>query len=162
MKCVYCNSNKVRVIDSREIKERTGIRRRRECITCKKRFTTYELPHTTLITVRKRDGRIEPFDKEKIINGLIKATSKSKLSREMIEKVADKIEFEIQDANRLEIDSEEIGGMILKKLSNVDEVAYIRFLSVYKSFKNINEFYKNIENFIKKKLKRKKTINHKK
>ena len=156
MRCPFCDSEKVRVIDSREMKEQFGIRRRRECSKCHKRFTTYEFVQKTPVMIIKRDGRHEIFDKQKIIDGLLRASHKREIPRDLIENIANKVELKLQNSFKQEIEAEKIGKMVLKELEKIDEVAYIRFLSVYKHFKDLDQFYEKIEDFIKRKKRSKK------
>lgn len=145
MRCPFCSGENSKVIDSRTFSEGRAIRRRRECMTCMKRFTTYETIEVIGITVVKKDGRREEFNKEKIMKGLIRAVEKRHIPLEKLENIALDIEKEAQDNLKGEITSEQIGKIIMKKLSEVDEVAYVRFASVYKDFKDLESFIKEIE-----------------
>lgn len=140
MKCPFCNHLESKVIDSRLSKEGDIIRRRRECDQCQKRFTTYERVEETLPLVVKKDGRREPFDRNKIVNGLLKACEKRPISIEVIQKIVDRIEAELIEKGEREVLSSRLGERVMEELKNLDDVAYVRFASVYRSFKDIGEF----------------------
>lgn len=140
MKCPFCDKMNDRVINSRIADEGRKIRRRRECLNCKGRFTTFEVIENIPLIVVKRNSRRELFDKQKIINGLVRACVKRNISIEKIMEIADSVEKIIENTLKREVDSSAIGEMILRKLKNLDEVAYVRFASVYRSFSNIQEF----------------------
>lgn len=144
MKCPFCASSNTEVIDSREVMDGESIRRRRECESCGKRFTTYEKVDLEEITIIKRDGTRQPFDRNKILGGIIKASEKRNISREKMEKIVDKIEMKIRSKGVKEIDSRTIGDMVVKELFKVDPVAYIRFASVYYNFDSPEEFKKYV------------------
>lgn len=144
MKCIYCGYEDSKVIDSRSTVETNSIRRRRECLNCGKRWTTYETVESTPILVIKKNGSIQPFDKSKIINGIIKACEKRPVSLAQIEGIADDIEKELTDKLVKEIPSISIGDMVMERLKPLDDVAYIRFASVYRQFTDLNNF----KNFI--------------
>ncbi|MBU5537328.1 MAG: transcriptional regulator NrdR [Candidatus Aenigmatarchaeota archaeon] len=144
MRCPYCNSEKIKVIDKRPSDNKT-FRRRRECQKCHKRFTTYERIELVPLTVIKRDGRREAFDRNKIRIGIMKACEKRPISQEKIEKIVDEIENELRNMDTTEIKSKVIGDMVIEKLKSLDEVAYIRFASVYKKFKAIEDFEKELK-----------------
>ncbi len=148
MKCPFCGSENTKVIDSRENESKTVIRRRRLCLNCNRRFTTYERFE---IIVLKKDGREEMFDKQKIIKGLEKAFEKRPVSKDTIIKIANEIENEIMKKGLSMIKSKEIGKMILNKIKNIDKVAYVRFASVYFEFADLKEF----ENILKELLNQK-------
>jgi transcriptional repressor NrdR len=139
-----------RVIDSRLSKEGDMIRRRRECSHCQRRFTTYERVEETLPMVIKKDGRRETFDRGKILAGLQRACEKRPISVEVLEKLIDRIEQRLQDAGEREVHSREIGEQIMQQLQNLDEVAYVRFASVYRSFKDVNEFMNEVKELLEK------------
>ncbi|MBO6134784.1 MAG: transcriptional repressor NrdR [Lachnospiraceae bacterium] len=139
MMCPFCNALDTKVIDSRR-NEDFSIRRRRECEKCKKRFTTYEKIETSPILVVKKDTTREPFDKEKIRKGILNSCIKRPISSKMIDKIVDEVEKEIQIKDSSEIPSIEIGEIVLKKLKKIDDVAYIRFASVYREFKEVENF----------------------
>jgi len=145
-----------RVIDSRLSKEGDLIRRRRECSHCQRRFTTYERVEETLPLVIKKDGRRETFDRGKILAGLQRACEKRPISVEVLEKMIDRIEQRLQDAGEREVHSREIGEQIMQELQNLDEVAYVRFASVYRSFKDVNEFMNEVKELLEKGQKGKK------
>ncbi len=140
MRCPYCSSVENKVVDSRMGKEGESIRRRRECLSCEGRFTTYERVEDVLPLVIKKDGRREPFDRLKILNGLKKACEKRPIGVESIETTVSDIERSLQEKGLKEIPSTVIGEEVMNHLHRLDEVAYVRFASVYRSFKDINEF----------------------
>lgn len=140
MKCPFCGFLESKVIDSRPADESTSIRRRRECLACKKRFTTYETIESLPLVVIKRDGSRQTFDKAKLINGMVRACDKRKIPLPVLEQIADEIEQELQGALDREVTTEEVGEMVMRRLKNVDEVAYVRFASVYRQFKDIDTF----------------------
>jgi len=142
MRCPYCGSTNTMVVDSRFVEADNSIRRRRLCNSCKRRFTTYERIDTVKVTVIKRDGTREPFDRSKIVNGISKACEKRPISRERIDAIADKIEAKLMAQNKKEVTSREIGELVMKELYKLDPVAYIRFASVYKNFDSPDEFRK--------------------
>lgn len=144
MKCPFCASNNTEVIDSREVMEGDSIRRRRECESCGKRFTTYERVDLEDITVIKRDGTRQPFERSKVLGGIMKASEKRNISRERMDSIVDKIEMKLRAKGTKEIDSRKIGDMVVKELSNIDPVAYIRFASVYYNFDSPEEFRKYV------------------
>jgi transcriptional repressor NrdR len=140
MKCPFCDDVEDKVVDSRMAKEGEMIRRRRECLSCKRRYTTYERIEESLPMVVKKDGRREPFDRTKIHSGLKKACEKRPISVATIEAVTDRIEKRIQEMGETEIPSRAVGEEIMKELHNLDQVAYVRFASVYREFKDIDQF----------------------
>ena len=140
MKCPYCNYNESKVIDSRPADEGTTIRRRRECLACQKRFTTYEVMEHLPLVVIKRDGSRQSFDKNKVLNGMLRSCEKRPVALAELEKIAAEIEQELQNSFEREISTAEIGEMVMERLKDVDEVAYVRFASVYRQFKDINTF----------------------
>ncbi|MEW6608365.1 MAG: transcriptional regulator NrdR [bacterium] len=146
MKCPFCNQLEDKVVDSREVGEGTIIRRRRECLNCGKRFTTYEqLREKIPFMVIKRDGREEPFDREKIIAGIMKACEKTSIDTETAESIIDEIESILKDKEEKVIKSQELGELIMERLHSLDEVAYLRFASVYKQFKDAGSFTEEIK-----------------
>jgi transcriptional repressor NrdR len=151
MKCPFCNHTKTKVVDSRLGKEKDMIRRRRECLSCQKRFTTSERPEDDLPLVIKKDGRREPFNRLKIFNGLKKACEKRPISINMIEKVVNHIELYCQDKGEREIKSSEIGERIMEELHQLDGVAYVRFASVYRQFRDIREFMDELKELLENK-----------
>src|SRR5210317_2232021 len=150
MKCPFCSHDDTRVVDSRLGKEGNNIRRRRECIDCERRFTTYERVEETLPLVIKKDGRREAFDRQKIISGLQRACEKRPVSISAIEKVADQIEVSLQESGEKEIPASRIGESIMAALQSLDEVAYVRFASVYRQFRDINEFMSELTDILAK------------
>ncbi len=140
MKCPFCGYNESKVIDSRPAEEGVTIRRRRECLACQKRFTTYEIIERLPLVVVKRDGSRQTFDKVKLINGMVRACEKRPVALTTLEKIADEIEQELQSGLEREVKTVDIGEMVMARLKSVDEVAYVRFASVYRSFKDINTF----------------------
>lgn len=140
MKCPFCSSQDDKVVDSRMSKMGDAIRRRRECLKCGKRYTTYEQIEEIEIMVAKKDGRREPFDRQKVMSGLRKACEKRPVSQATLEEVVDDIEKHLQNRFEKEVASSEIGEIIMNRLFTLDEVAYVRFASVYRQFKDINAF----------------------
>ena len=140
MKCPFCGYEESKVIDSRPTDEGERIRRRRECIKCAKRFTTYEIIETVPIVVVKRDKSREVFDRDKILGGMMRACEKRPVSIDTIERAIDEIEGELQNSLDREVTSAHIGELVMQKLKEIDEVAYVRFASVYRQFKDINTF----------------------
>jgi transcriptional repressor NrdR len=145
VKCPFCDDVEDKVVDSRMAKEGEVIRRRRECLSCKRRYTTYERVEETMPAVVKKDGRREPFDRGKIVSGLKKACEKRPISTATIEGVTDRIEKRIQDMGETEIVSTAVGEEVMKELSQLDQVAYVRFASVYREFKDIDQFMEEIK-----------------
>ena len=140
MKCPYCSYVDSKVIDSRPAEDGTTIRRRRECLACQKRFTTYEIMERLPLVVVKRDGSRQAFDKLKVLNGMIRACEKRPVPLSELEKIAADVENELQSALEREITTTEIGEIVMTRLKDLDEVAYVRFASVYRQFKDINTF----------------------
>ncbi len=149
MKCPFCSFNESKVVDSRSTDDNTTIRRRRECLKCSKRYTTYEKIEDIPILVIKKDMTRENFNKEKIINGLIIACQKRPVSRGQIENIANDIEKAISNQMIAEVPSQTIGEMIMDRLKEIDEVSYVRFASVYRQFKDINTFMEEINRLMK-------------
>lgn len=145
MKCPFCDELEDKVVDSRMAKEGEVIRRRRECLGCKRRYTTYERVEETMPVVVKKDGRREPFDRTKILSGLKKACEKRPISTATIEAVTDRIEKHIQDLGETEVESRVVGEEVMGELSQLDQVAYVRFASVYREFKDIDQFMDEIK-----------------
>jgi transcriptional repressor NrdR len=148
MKCPFCAFVDTKVIDSRLGKEGNNIRRRRECIECNRRFTTYERVEDVLPLVVKKDGRREPFDRHKIVSGMQRACEKRPISIATIEKAVDRMELQLQESGEREIDSSRIGQAVMNTLHDIDEVAYVRFASVYRQFKDINEFMAELKDLL--------------
>jgi transcriptional repressor NrdR len=151
MKCPVCGDIDDRVIDSRLGKDNTVIRRRRECLSCKKRFTTYERVEEILPYVVKKDGRREPFERRKIIEGMRRACEKRPISIDKIESVAEAVEQELMERPEKEISVAYIGERVMQELRQMDEVAYVRFASVYRSFRDIDEFVREIKGLLERK-----------
>ena len=148
MKCPFCGFADSKVIDSRPAEEGATIRRRRECLACQKRFTTYEVIERLPLVVVKRDGSRQSFDKVKLINGMVRACEKRPVSLQTLEQIADEIEQELQSNLEREISTVDVGEMVMKRLKDVDEVAYVRFASVYRSFKDINTFMEELSKLL--------------
>jgi len=148
LKCPYCSYEESKVVDSRSTEDDMAIRRRRECLKCAKRYTTYEKIEDIPILVIKKDARREYFNKSKIINGLLKACQKRPVSRAQIEHVAEDIEKQLSNQMLTEVKADYIGEMIMDSLKELDEVAYVRFASVYRQFKDINTFMEEIKNLM--------------
>ena len=140
MKCPFCGYLEDRVVDSRESGEATSVRRRRECLKCNRRFTTYEKIEEVLLKVVKRDHTREDYNRGKLLGGILKACEKRPIGMDQIEVVVDEIEREIEKGNEREVESKEIGEIVMRRLHKIDEVAYVRFASVYRQFKDVNEF----------------------
>ena len=151
MKCPFCSSLESKVIDSRLAKDETSIRRRRECLDCTSRFTTYERVEEVELMIIKKDGVREPFDRSKIVSGMTKACEKRPISMDVIESFVSALEREFQERGEREIDSTEIGERVISKLYEIDEVAYVRFASVYRSFKDVNQFMSELKDLLKEK-----------
>ena len=149
MRCPYCTKINNKVIDSRLSKDGRMIRRRRECIECERRFTTYEKLEDVLPMIVKKDGRREPFNREKIISGIRMACQKRPISMTKIEEFVDALEFYFQELGKKEVDSTEVGERVINKLKEWDEVAYVRFASVYRQFKDIGEFMTELEDILR-------------
>lgn len=147
MRCPHCGYEESKVIDSRPIDDNSSIRRRRECLNCQARFTTYEVIENIQPIVIKKDGSREYFDKNKLLVGLLKACQKRPVDSS---KIADEIEQELQNSLKLEITSTELGEMVMEKLKTTDAVAYVRFASVYREFKDVETFLSELQHFLKK------------
>ena len=145
MRCPFCEFHDSKVIDSRAAEEGNSIRRRRECLQCAKRFTTYEMVEDLPLRVVKKDGRRMAFDRSKILNGLMKACEKRPISLQVLEETADKVEKELRNSMEREIPSRLIGEVLMKHLKNLDHVAYVRFASVYREFTDIDNFMQELE-----------------
>lgn len=148
MKCPFCGCVDTRVIDSRLGREGNNIRRRRECVDCERRFTTYERIEEVLPLVVKKDGRREAFDRTKIIAGMQRACEKRPVSIATVEKFVDRLELNLQESGEKEIEASRIGEMVMSALHGIDEVAYVRFASVYRQFKDINEFMAELKGIL--------------
>ena len=144
MKCPYCGFNESKVIDSRPADENNSIRRRRECLSCTRRFTTYETVESLPVVVVKKDGSRQSFDRGKVLSGMIRACEKRPVPVARLEKVAADIEQELQNSMEREISTEVIGERVMENLRNIDQVAYVRFASVYRQFKDIDSFMEEL------------------
>ena len=145
MKCPYCGHPEDKVVDSREVKEGESIRRRRACLSCDRRYTTYERIDEIPYVVVKKDGRREKFDRQKVLNGILRACEKRPIAMGKLEKIVDEVESYVVDANERERTTAEIGELIMQRLKQYDTVAFIRFASVYRDFKDVNEFKQELE-----------------
>lgn len=149
MQCPYCKSADNEVVETRVSEDGTNIRRRRSCVSCSKRFTTYERIETVTLIVRKNDGRREQFSREKLRSGIIKACEKTNVSHEQIEKIVDEVERELRSSDTVEVEGKKIGQMVAANLKKIDKIAYIRFASVFKRFVDLEEFEKELKRLIK-------------
>ena len=147
VRCPYCGDQESKVVDSRH-SEDNAIRRRRECMRCQRRFTTYEIVEILPITVVKRDGSRQSFDRNKIYNSMLRAFDKRKVNSDDLQRIAAEIEQSIQNSLEREISSDRIGEMVMERLKPIDEVAYIRFASVYRRFQDVNSFMREISKFL--------------
>lgn len=145
MRCPFCGHDETKVVDSRVSESQDAIRRRRECLKCEQRFTTYERREEMPLMVVKKDGSMEPFDRGKIMRGLVVATAKRNVATEKLEGLIDDVEAELHNTFRYEIPAKALGDMVLTRLRELDKVAYIRFASVYKSFQDLDEFYAELK-----------------
>lgn len=145
MKCPFCSSPDSRVIDSRTINDGSTVRRRRECSSCEKRFTTYEKIEEIPLMVIKKDGSREVFDNTKLMAGIMKACEKRPISMDTMQTVTDEIEKELRNTLEMEVTSQAIGQLVMEKLKAIDQVAYVRFASVYREFKDVNDFVQELE-----------------
>ena len=148
MKCPYCKHEEDKVVDSRSAGEGYIIRRRRECLECSRRFTTYERIEETPLLVVKKDGRRETFNRQKLLNGIRSACEKRPISIETLEALVDELERRLEEKFESEVSSKDIGKLVMKKLHALDEVAYVRFASVYRQFKDINQFMEEVKKLI--------------
>ena len=148
MKCPYCAFPDSRVVDSRPADEGATVRRRRECLSCQKRFTTYETVERIPIIVAKKDGSRQTFDKQKLLNGMLLASANRPVPLTKLQEIIDDIETELQNSLEKEIESTKIGELVMMRLKNVDEVAYVRFASVYRQFKDVNSFMTELSKLI--------------
>jgi len=149
MKCPFCEYEESKVIDSRPTDEGVAIRRRRECLNCAKRFTTYEKIETIPLMVIKKDGSRQMFDREKLLNGIMRACEKRPVATSDMERIVNEIETATQNLLEREISSQKIGEMVMERLPAIDEVAYVRFASVYRQFKDINTFVEEVNRLLK-------------
>jgi transcriptional repressor NrdR len=148
MRCPFCGYAESKVIDSRPAEEGATIRRRRECLACQKRFTTYEIMERLPLVVVKRDGSRQTFDKIKVMNGMLRACEKRPVPLQALEKIVDDIEQELLNKLEREVTTSEIGEMVMCRIKDVDEVAYVRFASVYRQFKDVNTFFDELTKLI--------------
>jgi len=148
MKCPFCGHEEDKVVDSRSAQDGRAVRRRRECLACSKRFTTYEYIENVALTVVKSDERREPFERQKLIEGMKLACNKRPVSVKKIEAIADEIEAGLQELSRSEIDSKVIGEMVMEKLKETDDIAYVRFASVYRKFQDKSEFLNELKKLL--------------
>jgi len=149
MKCPYCGSTESEVVETRASEDVDTIRRRRECLKCKKRFTTYERIENVNLVVIKKDGKREQFDRDKLKSGIVRSCEKTTVSMEAIEKIVTEIERELRGADSVEVESKKIGQMVAARLKKIDKVAYIRFSSVFKRFVDIEDFEEEVRRLIK-------------
>lgn len=145
MNCPFCNTHDTQVLESRVIEEGQGLRRRRECSKCGKRFTTQESVRASVLWVIKRDGKREPFDKEKVKGGILHSIEKRPISLDLVNEIVDQVEREMLNAEKEEVGSKQIGNAVLKRLKKIDKVAWLRFASVYLQFEDLTDFEKIIE-----------------
>lgn len=150
MKCPYCGTRQTDVVETRDSEDLETIRRRRQCASCEKRFTTYERVENVSLVVIKKEGKREQFQREKARRGITSASEKTTVSFEQIEKIVNEIERELRLADSVEVDSKQIGELIAQKLKKIDKVAYIRFSSVFREFVDVEEFEKEIKKLLKK------------
>lgn len=149
MRCPFCGHSKDKVVDSREARDGNAIRRRRECLDCGRRFTSYERIDEIPYMVVKKDGRREPFDRSKILSGLLRACEKRPISTSQLERIADEVEKEVQDSIDRELPTSEIGRIIMRRLKTLDKVAYVRFASVYLQFEDVSAFMNELKALVK-------------
>ena len=149
MKCPYCGSSEIEVVETRDSEDLETIRRRRECLKCEKRFTTYERIENINLVVIKKDGRREQFDRDKLKRGIIRSCEKTKVSMQDIERIVTEVERELRGADSVEVESKKIGQMMAARLKKIDKVAYIRFSSVFKRFVDVEDFEKELKRLIK-------------
>ena len=150
MKCPYCNNEETQVIDTRETENLEATRRRRECLKCSKRFTTYERVEEADIIVVKKDGRRERYSRQKLLNGIMKACEKRSITLEKIEKLLDEVESDLRKRDSVEVESKVVGELAMKKLKGIDKIAYIRFASVYREFEDLGRFEEELAKLMKK------------
>nr|MBN2276264.1 transcriptional repressor NrdR [candidate division Zixibacteria bacterium] len=148
MKCPFCGHEEDKVVDSRSAQDGRAVRRRRECLKCKERFTTYEYIENVVLTVTKSDNRREPFDRQKIIQGIKLACNKRPVSQKKIEAMVDEIEARLQERSKSEVTSKYIGELVMEKLKETDEIAYVRFASVYRKFQDKTEFLEELKKLL--------------
>ena len=151
MKCPFCGDQESKVVDSRHSEDGSSIRRRRECLNCQKRFTTYEMVESLPIIVVKRDGTRQNFDRNKILNSMIRAFDKRKVDLDDLERLTTEIEQAIQNSLEREISTDRLGEMVMERIKPMDEVAYIRFASVYRRFQDVSSFVREVSRFLEEK-----------
>ncbi len=151
MKCPFCGDQESKVVDSRHNEDGNSIRRRRECIACQRRFTTYEYVESLPIIVVKRDGTRQSFDRTKILNAMVRAFDKRKVEVSELDRITTEIEQAIQNSLEREVSTDKIGEMVMERIKSIDEVAYIRFASVYRRFQDVGSFVQEINQFLEKK-----------
>lgn len=151
MKCPFCQNPESKVIDSRPAGDSSSIRRRRECLVCRKRFTTYETVELLPILVVKKDGRRQAFDRSKLLSSMLKACEKRSVSLSTLENLVNEVEQALQNSMEREVSSAQIGNLVMQKLKQVDEVAYVRFASVYRQFKDLNAFMEELNSILQEK-----------
>ena len=151
MKCPFCGDQESKVVDSRHSEDGNSIRRRRECIACQRRFTTYEYVESLPIIVVKRDGTRQSFDRNKILNAMVRAFDKRKVEMSDLERITTEIEQSIQNTLEREVSTDKIGEMVMERIKSIDEVAYIRFASVYRRFQDVGGFVREINQYLEKK-----------
>jgi transcriptional repressor NrdR len=149
MKCPFCGHEEDKVVDSRSVQEGRAVRRRRECLKCSERFTTYEYIENVVLTVVKTDLRREPFDRHKVVSGIKLACNKRPVSEKKIEAIVDEIEARLHEMSKNEVTTKYIGELIMEKLREVDEIAYVRFASVYRKFQDKEEFFEELKKLLK-------------
>ena len=151
MRCPGCGHEDDRVIDSRSVRDGQAVRRRRECLECRHRFTTYEFVEQAAVLVIKKDGRREPYARDRVLAGLIKACEKRPISRQQLEELVDDVERDVLSDTRAEVSSRDIGEAVMDRLQRLDEVAYVRFASVYRSFRDLNQFMDELRGLLEEK-----------
>ncbi len=148
MKCPYCEHTESKVIDSRPTDEGNSIRRRRECLKCEKRFTTYEQIESIPVIIIKKDGTRQPYDRQKLMNGILRAIEKTPVTFKEVEEIVAKVESKIFNSLDREVESKMIGELVMEELKNLNPVAYVRFASVYREFKDVNVFLEEVKNLL--------------
>ena len=151
MRCPACGHEDDKVVDSRAVRDGAGVRRRRECTSCHHRYTTYEFVEQTPVLVVKKDGRRQPFERDRVLTGLVKACEKRPISRQQIEELVDDVERALLADGRSEVASRDIGEAVMNRLQALDEVAYVRFASVYRSFRDVNQFMEELRGLLQEK-----------
>lgn len=152
MKCPFCGFSETKVVDKRDSNDLEVTRRRRECLKCHERFTTYERPDVSEIVVVKKDGTRQPFDRSKVLKGIVRACEKRPISVSLMEKMTDDIEAELRREPSREVSSKKVGGLVMKRLKKLDKVAYLRFASVYREFEDLDDFEKEVNRLVGKQM----------